>query len=248
MVSAAVSELAPIYAERGIKPEDVAPLDMPPLAADSGMEDLRKAALESSIRAVSLPLAKYSNELLFADLWLHPDLAPRDRSPVALAAIWAIGLEPLLDYRFARALDSGVTKDDISEALVFCAFHIGWPRAMAAAMTARKVLEGRGVAASKARPRRQVEGDVRNEAENARRGYAAMRSSAISRHALVASEPCARQLDDEIARPGTLWRFARAAMIAARAAARHRALQPHPRWRRAFTSSANAGGSWRRSG
>jgi 4-carboxymuconolactone decarboxylase len=150
MASAAVVELAPVYVERGIRPEDVAPLDIPPLAADPEMEERRKAVLESSIGVVSPPLAKYSNELLFADLWLHPELAPRDRSLVTLAAIWAMGLEPLLDYQFARALDNGVTRDEISNALVHCAFYIGWPRAMAAAMVARKVLESRDVATSTA--------------------------------------------------------------------------------------------------
>ena len=141
MASAAVSELAPVYAERGIRPADVTPLDVPPLAVDPAMEERRKAVLELSIGVVSPPLAKYSNDLLFADLWLHPELAPRDRSLVTLAAIWAMGLEPLLDYQFSRALDNGVTKNEISDALVHCAFYIGWPRAMAAAMVARKVLE-----------------------------------------------------------------------------------------------------------
>lgn len=149
MASAAVTELAPVYAERGIKPEDVAPLPIPPLDADPGMEERRKAVLQASIGVVSPPLAKYSNEVLFADLWLHPELAPRDRSLVTLAAIWAMGLEPLLDYQFARALDNGVTRDEISEALAFCAFYIGWPRAMAAAMVARKVFEGRDAAGGK---------------------------------------------------------------------------------------------------
>lgn len=143
--SAAVAQLAPVYAERGIKPVDVAPLAMPSLDADPGMEQRRKAVLDASIGVVSPPLAKYSNEVLFADLWLHPELAPRDRSLVTLAAIWAMGLEPLLDYQFARALDNGVTRDEISEALAFCAFYIGWPRGMAAAMVARKVLDGRDV-------------------------------------------------------------------------------------------------------
>jgi 4-carboxymuconolactone decarboxylase len=113
------------------------------------MEERRKAVLEASIGVVSPPLAKYSNEVLFADLWLHPELAPRDRSLVTLSAIWAMGLEPLLDYQFARALDNGVTRDDISEALAFCAFYIGWPRAMAAAMVARRVFEGRDVSGGK---------------------------------------------------------------------------------------------------
>jgi 4-carboxymuconolactone decarboxylase len=142
MASAALTELAKVFAERGISQADVALLDQPPLASDPEMEARRKSVLEASIGSVSPPLAKYSNELLFGDLWLHPELAPRDRSLVTLAAIWAMGLQPLLDYQFARALDNGVTRDDISNALVHCAFYIGWPRAMAAAMVVREALQG----------------------------------------------------------------------------------------------------------
>jgi 4-carboxymuconolactone decarboxylase len=139
MASAAVAELAPVYAERGISSEDVAPLDIPPLAADPEMERRRKGVLDSSIGTVSPELARYSNDLLFGDLWLHPELAPRDRSLVTLGAIWAMGLQPLLDYQYSRALENGVTRDEIGDALVHCAFYIGWPRAMAAAMVARQV-------------------------------------------------------------------------------------------------------------
>lgn len=144
MASAAVTEIAAVYAERGIGEDEVALLDMPALAADPAMEERRRAVLESSIGVVSPGLAHYSNQLLFGDLWLHPELAPRDRSLVTLAAIWAMGLQPLLDYQYSRALDNGVTRDEISEALVHCAFYIGWPRAMAAAMVARDVLADRG--------------------------------------------------------------------------------------------------------
>lgn len=144
MASAAVAEIAPIYADRGVTDADVLPLDTPPLPADPDMESRRKAVLESSIGMVSPGLAHYSNELLFGDLWLHPELAPRDRSLVTLAAIWAMGLQPLLDYQYARALDNGVTAGEIGDALVHCAFYIGWPRAMAAAMVAREVLHPAG--------------------------------------------------------------------------------------------------------
>ena len=59
-----------------------------------------------------------------------------------LAPYW--GLQPLLDYQYARALDNGVTREDIGDALVHCAFYIGWPRAMAATMVARQVLDPLG--------------------------------------------------------------------------------------------------------
>lgn len=141
MATAAVMEIAAVYAERGVGAEAAALLDRPPLTADPEMERRRKAVLDASIGVVSPPLAQYSNELLFGDLWLHPELAPRDRSLVTLAAIWAMGLQPLLDYQYARAFDNGVTRAEVGDALAHCAFYIGWPRAMAAAMVAREVFD-----------------------------------------------------------------------------------------------------------
>lgn len=140
MASAAVTEIAAVYKERGVSAEDVALLDAPRLPTDPDMEARRKAVLDASIGVVSPGLAHYSNVLLFGDLWLHPELAARDRSLVTLSAIWAMGLQPLLDYQYRRALDNGVTREEISESLVHCAFYIGWPRAMAAAMVAKEVL------------------------------------------------------------------------------------------------------------
>lgn len=141
MATAAVMEIAPLYAERGIGADEVASLAIPPLTPDPEMEERRKAVLDASIGAVSPPLAQYSNALLFGDLWLHPELAPRDRSLITLAAIWAMGLQPLLDYQYTRAFDNGVSRAEISDALAHCAFYIGWPRAMAAAMVAREVID-----------------------------------------------------------------------------------------------------------
>lgn len=144
MATAAVMELAPIYAERGIAPPEIRE---PLLEADPGMEDRRKAVLTGAIGQVAPGLAQYSNDVLFGDLWLHPELAPRDRSLVTLAAIWAMGLEPLLDYQYHRAFDNGLSASDLGHALTHAAFYIGWPRAMAAAMVARTVMEERGIVA-----------------------------------------------------------------------------------------------------
>jgi 4-carboxymuconolactone decarboxylase len=93
MASAAATELAEVFAEGGISLADLAPLDRPPSAAGPEMNARHRPTLDAAIGVVSPPLARYSNELLFGDPWLHPELAPRDRSLVALAAIWAMGLQ-----------------------------------------------------------------------------------------------------------------------------------------------------------
>jgi len=42
----------------------------------------------------------------------------------------------------ARAIDNGVTKDEIVEVITHMAFYSGWPTAMSAAGVAKAVLEG----------------------------------------------------------------------------------------------------------
>ena len=42
---------------------------------------------------------------------------------------------------FARAINNGVTKDELIELITHLAFYSGWPTAMSAANVARKVFE-----------------------------------------------------------------------------------------------------------
>ena len=45
----------------------------------------------------------------------------------------------------ARALDNGVTKDEIAEVITHLAFYAGWPASMTAARVAKEVYEERGL-------------------------------------------------------------------------------------------------------
>jgi alkylhydroperoxidase/carboxymuconolactone decarboxylase family protein YurZ len=63
------------------------------------------------------------------------DLSVRDRSLVTIAALAAMGDDDQLDLYLGRAIESGLTRAQIAEALTHRAFYAGWPKATKA-MTA----------------------------------------------------------------------------------------------------------------
>jgi 4-carboxymuconolactone decarboxylase len=58
-------------------------------------------------------LAQYTDEVLFGDVWRRPGLSPRDRSLVTVAALVAGYRTNELPFHMKRALDHGVTRDEL---------------------------------------------------------------------------------------------------------------------------------------
>ena len=99
-------------------------------------------ASRDAVRDVVPDLIGYSERVLFGEIWERPGLKKRDRSLIVLATLIALGRERQLVGHLNRALDNGVTKDEISEIITHLAFYGGWPVAMSAANVAKKVFEG----------------------------------------------------------------------------------------------------------
>jgi len=72
-------------------------------------------------------------------VWARPDLSPRDRSLITVASLVATGSTEQLVGRLQRALDNGLTQDELVEAITHLAFYAGWPRAMSAITVAKTV-------------------------------------------------------------------------------------------------------------
>src|SRR5437667_10215854 len=94
-----------------------------------------------AIRSTVPKLAEISDTLIYGEVWERPGLSKRDRSLIVVAALLALGREKQLEGHLARALQNGVTKDEISELITHLAFYAGWPAAMAAAPVPKDVLE-----------------------------------------------------------------------------------------------------------
>lgn len=70
--------------------------------------------------------------MLFGDVWERPGLSKRDRSLVTVAALVALYRTEQLPGHLQRAVDNGVTRDELVEAITHLAFYAGWPNAMTA--------------------------------------------------------------------------------------------------------------------
>lgn len=86
-------------------------------------------------------LADYTDNVLFGDAWKRPGLSPRDRSLVTVASLVALYRTNELPFHLKRALENGVTRDELVEAITHLAFYSGWPTASSAVTIARRVFE-----------------------------------------------------------------------------------------------------------
>ena len=103
------------------------------------------ALTPDDITIVSPALEQYTRGALMGDLWKRPDLSPRDRGIVTLAALIARNQAIELPYHFNLALDNGVKAGEISEIIAHLAFYSGWPNAMSAVAVAKDVFTSRGI-------------------------------------------------------------------------------------------------------
>jgi len=140
---AAVAVAKDVFAQRGIGADQLPAPSPRLLPLDQAAEDRRATTVENDVGLVSPGLVHYTRDVLFRDLWLRPDLAPRDRSLVTVSALIAAGQVAQIPFHLNRAMDNGLTKAQASEVLTHLAFYAGWPNAMSAVPLVKGVLEGR---------------------------------------------------------------------------------------------------------
>ena len=104
------------------------------------------------MRAVAPALEKYKQDTLFGELWKRPDLNPRDRSIVTLAALITRNQTTELPHYLDAALDNGVKPAEISEIITHLAFYAGWGNAMAAIPVAKDAFAARKITADQLPP------------------------------------------------------------------------------------------------
>ena len=86
-------------------------------------------------------LGKLRDDVLFGDVWEQAELSKRDRSLVTVAVLTALYRTEELRGHMKRALDNGVTQDEIRGLIVHLAFYAGWPTAVNAGRIALEVFE-----------------------------------------------------------------------------------------------------------
>lgn len=104
----------------------------------------RSPRTQSPFGDIAPTLAKITDEVLFGDVWERAGLSPRDRSLITVAALIALYRTNELPFHLKRALQNGVTKDELAEAITHLAFYSGWPTASTAITIARNIFQEAG--------------------------------------------------------------------------------------------------------
>lgn len=132
-----------VFAKRGIGADQLPAVSPKLLPLDEAAEEKRATMVEQQYGKIAPGLVHYTTTVLFRDLWLRPDLSPRDRSLVTVSALIATGHFAQLTYHLNKAMDNGLTAEQAGEVVTQLAFYAGWPNAFSAVSVVKDVVEKR---------------------------------------------------------------------------------------------------------
>jgi len=99
-----------------------------------------------ALRDVAPDLGRYIVEFGFGDIYSRPGLTLREREIATVAALAALGhAQPQLEVHVHGALNVGCSAREVTEVIVQMALYAGFPAAVNAAFTAKKVFAERGL-------------------------------------------------------------------------------------------------------
>src|ERR1700704_976953 len=103
------------------------------------MANEKPAGARKTIGDIAPKLAEITEDVLFGDIWERPQLSKRDRSLVTCEALVATSKTEQMSFHFPRAIENGVTQEELIEMLTHLAFYVGWPNAMSAITKAKEL-------------------------------------------------------------------------------------------------------------
>jgi 4-carboxymuconolactone decarboxylase len=142
----AIEPAKDVFIERGIGVDQLPAAVGELLPLNEAAEAQRASLVQKNFGSVAPGVVQFTTEVLFNDLWLRPALASRDRSLVTVSALIAGGQVAQVTYHLNRAMDSGLTPAQASEALTQLAFYAGWPNVFSALPVVKDVFEKRAQA------------------------------------------------------------------------------------------------------
>ncbi len=97
------------------------------------------SAAQVAMGDIAPKFVELTDQVLFGDIWERKELSKRDRSLVTVAALIALNRTEQLRFHLQRALENGVKKQELVEAITHLAFYSGWPTAVNAISVAKEV-------------------------------------------------------------------------------------------------------------
>ena len=102
---------------------------------------MTEAKKQKTVYELIPKFGKLRDEVLFGDVWEQPELSKRDRSLITVAVLTALYRTTELRGHMRRALDNGVTQDELRGLITHIAFYAGWPNAVNAGRVALEIFE-----------------------------------------------------------------------------------------------------------
>lgn len=84
-------------------------------------------------------MARLRTDVLMGDVWEQPELAPRDKSIVTCAILATLGRDVELRSHVQKAVENGITAQELRGMVVHVAFYAGWPAGLAVGRAAKDV-------------------------------------------------------------------------------------------------------------
>lgn len=113
------------------------------MAEDNAAAVAEFAGLIAKMLEESAPkLGELVTDVLLGDIWERPGLSARDRSLITVTALTVEYRPDALPHYLRWALASGLTKEELGEAITHIAFYGSFPNALGAAMHLKTVLDG----------------------------------------------------------------------------------------------------------
>jgi len=102
------------------------------------MSKLSNAA-QQVIGTFAPKLVELTDGVLYDDIWERPELSKRDRSLITVSALVALNRPDQLRFHLNYAVENGVKKEELIEAITHLAFYSGWPCAISAILIAKEL-------------------------------------------------------------------------------------------------------------
>jgi 4-carboxymuconolactone decarboxylase len=139
----AVAVAKDAFAARHIGADQLPAASVTLLPIDEAAEAQRATRVQEQFGSSFPGVVQYTTDVVFRDLWLRPDLAPRDRSLVTISALIANGQTAQLTPHLNKAMDNGLTQAQAAEVITHLAFYVGWPNVFSAMPVAKDVFAKR---------------------------------------------------------------------------------------------------------
>jgi 4-carboxymuconolactone decarboxylase len=109
---------------------------------DDMTEEIEPSGAQRLLGDFAPALVRFTDDVLFGEVWKRTELSPKERSLVTVAALTTSGNTDQLVFHLDYAKQNGNSEAELIEAITHLAFYAGWPRAMAAMTVAKRVFRG----------------------------------------------------------------------------------------------------------